>query len=122
VDNRDSLVPKVTPEEAAKLCDQNFGIGADGVIFVMPGVNGADYTMRIFNSDGSEPKVRVSPPFHHYTESYSMVVNIIFEAVVILIGSDSSLPPNCAKLCIVRWHSRITAFQSLLPIRCRFTM
>ncbi|KAJ1265912.1 hypothetical protein BS78_08G109800 [Paspalum vaginatum] len=57
VDNRDSSVPKVTPEEAAKLCDRNFGIGADGVIFVMPGVNGADYTMRIFNSDGSEPEM-----------------------------------------------------------------
>ena len=56
VDNRDSSVPKVTPEEAAKLCDRNFGIGADGVIFVMPGSNGAD---RIFNSDGSEPEVRV---------------------------------------------------------------
>jgi diaminopimelate epimerase len=52
-------VPKVTPEEAVKLCDRNFGIGADGVIFVMPGVNGADYTMRIFNSDGSEPEVCV---------------------------------------------------------------
>ncbi|KAK1627313.1 hypothetical protein QYE76_001628 [Lolium multiflorum] len=57
VDNRDSAVPKVTPEEAAKMCDRNFGIGADGVIFVMPGVNGADYTMRIFNSDGSEPEM-----------------------------------------------------------------
>lgn len=57
VDNRDSSVPKVTPEEAAKLCDRNFGIGADGVIFVMPGVNDADYTMRIFNSDGSEPEM-----------------------------------------------------------------
>ncbi|XP_062202471.1 diaminopimelate epimerase, chloroplastic [Phragmites australis] len=57
VDNRDSSVPKVTPEEAAKMCDRNFGIGADGVIFVMPGVNGADYTMRIFNSDGSEPEM-----------------------------------------------------------------
>ena len=40
-----------------KLCDRNFGIGADGVIFAMPGVNGTDYTMRIFNSDGSEPEV-----------------------------------------------------------------
>ena len=50
-------MPKVTPEEAAKLCDRNFGIGADGVIFVLPGVNGADYTMRTFNSDGSEPEV-----------------------------------------------------------------
>ena len=40
-----------------KLCDRNFGIGGDGVIFVMPGTNGADYTMRIFISDGSEPEV-----------------------------------------------------------------
>ncbi|KAL0866494.1 hypothetical protein Bca101_045612 [Brassica carinata] len=53
VDNRDSSEPKVTQEQAAKLCDRNFGVGADGVIFAMPGVNGADYTMRIFNSDGN---------------------------------------------------------------------
>ncbi|KAJ6299873.1 hypothetical protein OIU76_020800 [Salix suchowensis] len=33
VDNRDSSEPKITPEQAAKLCDRNFGIGADGVIF-----------------------------------------------------------------------------------------
>ncbi|MBA0809647.1 hypothetical protein Gohar_025283 [Gossypium harknessii] len=57
VDNRDSTEPRVTPEQAVKLCDRNFGIGADGVIFAMPGVNGTDYTMRIFNSDGSEPEM-----------------------------------------------------------------
>ncbi|KAJ3683995.1 hypothetical protein LUZ61_013159 [Rhynchospora tenuis] len=57
VDNRDSTEPRITPEQAVKLCDRNFGIGADGVIFVMPGTNGADYTMRIFNSDGSEPEM-----------------------------------------------------------------
>ncbi|EXB67890.1 Diaminopimelate epimerase [Morus notabilis] len=57
VDNRDSSEPRVTPEQAVKLCDRNFGIGADGVIFAMPGVNGTDYTMRIFNSDGSEPEM-----------------------------------------------------------------
>ncbi|KAK3016108.1 hypothetical protein RJ639_006352 [Escallonia herrerae] len=57
VDNRDSVEPRVTPEQAVKLCDRNFGIGADGVIFVMPGVNGTDYAMRIFNSDGSEPEM-----------------------------------------------------------------
>ncbi|PIN11194.1 Diaminopimelate epimerase [Handroanthus impetiginosus] len=56
VDNRDSVAPKITPEQAVKLCDRNFGIGADGVIFAMPGTNGTDYTMRIFNSDGSEPE------------------------------------------------------------------
>ncbi|KAK4432386.1 Type I inositol polyphosphate 5-phosphatase 8 [Sesamum alatum] len=49
--------PKITPEQAAKLCDRNFGIGADGVIFAMTGINGTDYTMRIFNSDGSEPEM-----------------------------------------------------------------
>ncbi|KAJ6362846.1 hypothetical protein OIU78_003107 [Salix suchowensis] len=53
----DSSEPKITPEQAVKLCDRNFGIGADGVIFALPGVNGTDYTMRIFNSDGSEPEM-----------------------------------------------------------------
>lgn len=53
------MEPKVTPEQAVKLCDRNFGVGADGVIFAMPGTNGTDYTMRIFNSDGSEPEVCV---------------------------------------------------------------
>ncbi|XP_042517443.1 diaminopimelate epimerase, chloroplastic-like [Macadamia integrifolia] len=57
VDNRDTLEPKVTPEQAVKLCDRNFGIGADGVIFAMPGIDGTDYSMRIFNSDGSEPEM-----------------------------------------------------------------
>ncbi|KAE8719047.1 hypothetical protein F3Y22_tig00109978pilonHSYRG00001 [Hibiscus syriacus] len=56
VDNRDSTELRITPEQAVKLCDRNFGIGADGVIFAMPGVNGTYYTMRIFNSDGSEPE------------------------------------------------------------------
>ncbi len=57
LDNRHSDQPLVSAEEAVKLCDRHFGIGADGVIFVLPAQNGADYTMRIFNSDGSEPEM-----------------------------------------------------------------
>lgn len=57
IDNRHSETPQITPEKAVKLCDRHFGIGADGVIFVLPGQAGADYTMRIFNSDGSEPEM-----------------------------------------------------------------
>ncbi|MGF1499738.1 MAG: diaminopimelate epimerase [Elainellaceae cyanobacterium] len=57
VDNRQQSTPRLTPEQAVKWCDRNFGIGADGVIFALPGENGADYTMRIFNSDGSEPEM-----------------------------------------------------------------
>lgn len=57
IDNRSSSTPVISPEQAIKLCDRHFGIGADGVIFALPGENGTDYTMRIFNSDGSEPEM-----------------------------------------------------------------
>ncbi len=57
IDNRSSSEPVVTPEQAVKLCDRHFGIGADGVIFALPGQDSTDYTMRIFNSDGSEPEM-----------------------------------------------------------------
>ncbi|OLP16538.1 diaminopimelate epimerase [Leptolyngbya sp. 'hensonii'] len=57
IDNRHQPVPCLTPEQAVALCDRHFGIGADGVIFALPGQDGTDYTMRIFNSDGSEPEM-----------------------------------------------------------------
>ena len=57
IDNRSSSTPVIAPESAIKLCDRHFGIGADGVIFALPGENNTDYTMRIFNSDGSEPEM-----------------------------------------------------------------
>jgi diaminopimelate epimerase len=57
IDNRSSSEPLLSQEEAVRWCDRHFGIGADGVIFALPGQNGADYTMRIFNSDGSEPEM-----------------------------------------------------------------
>ncbi|MEG4056404.1 MULTISPECIES: diaminopimelate epimerase [unclassified Microcoleus] len=57
IDNRHSSEPVITPEQAVDLCDRHFGIGADGVIFALPAQNDTDYTMRIFNSDGSEPEM-----------------------------------------------------------------
>ena len=57
IDNRSSSELIVSPEQAIKLCDRHFGIGADGVIFALPGLDGTDYTMRIINSDGSEPEM-----------------------------------------------------------------
>lgn len=39
-----------------KLCDRNFGIGADGVILILPSSK-ADLRMRIFNSDGTEAQM-----------------------------------------------------------------
>jgi diaminopimelate epimerase len=40
----------------ARLCDRRRGIGADGVIFILPSQS-ADYCMRIFNADGSEAEM-----------------------------------------------------------------
>ncbi|HON10966.1 MAG TPA: diaminopimelate epimerase [Chitinispirillaceae bacterium] len=42
--------------QAVKLCDRRRGIGADGIIFVLPSQK-ADLKMRIINSDGSEAEM-----------------------------------------------------------------
>jgi len=57
IDNRHHGKPIITPEQAIAMCDRHFGIGGDGVIFALPGKEGTDYTMRIYNSDGSEPEM-----------------------------------------------------------------
>ncbi|MDY7023508.1 MAG: diaminopimelate epimerase [Cyanobacteriota bacterium] len=57
IDNRHQSEPLITPKTAMQMCDRNFGIGANGVIFALPGTSDTDYTMRIFNSDSSEPQM-----------------------------------------------------------------
>lgn len=59
IDNRDQSEPRLTPAQAAHLCDRNRGIGGDGVIFLLPAPEDTnfDYRMRIYNSDGSEPEM-----------------------------------------------------------------
>jgi diaminopimelate epimerase len=48
-----SELPEGVDQLAIQLCDRNFGIGADGLVFILPSVK-ADFLMRIINSDGSE--------------------------------------------------------------------
>lgn len=43
-------------EKTKVLCDVHFGIGADGIIFILPS-DKADLKMRIFNNDGSEAEM-----------------------------------------------------------------
>ncbi len=57
VDNRHQSKLLLTVEQVIQSCDRNFGIGADGIIFALPGQADADYTMRILNADGSEPEM-----------------------------------------------------------------
>ncbi|HWQ89659.1 MAG TPA: diaminopimelate epimerase [Desulfitobacteriaceae bacterium] len=44
------------PQLARELCQRKFGIGADGLILVLPSTAAAA-RMRVFNSDGSEPEM-----------------------------------------------------------------
>jgi diaminopimelate epimerase len=39
--------------DAAALCDRHTGIGADGLMVLEPGADGADATMTLYNADGS---------------------------------------------------------------------
>lgn len=57
IDNTQSSEPIITPAQAIQLCDRNFGIGGDGVIMALPCQHDCAFTMRIFNSDGSEPQM-----------------------------------------------------------------
>ncbi len=49
----------VTPARAVELCDRRRGIGADGVLLVLPsgGVGGGAARMRVINADGSIPEM-----------------------------------------------------------------
>ena len=58
IDQRAEADPVLTPEQSAALCNRNFGIGGDGVIFALkPPSDDYDFSMRIYNSDGSEPEM-----------------------------------------------------------------
>lgn len=46
-------LPNNAAELAVSLCNRFFGIGADGLVYILPSERG-DYMMRIMNSDGTE--------------------------------------------------------------------
>ncbi|MCP4600146.1 MAG: diaminopimelate epimerase [Proteobacteria bacterium] len=56
-DRQGNISDKADPHDLAiGVCDRNFGIGADGLILVNNSSE-ADFKMRIFNEDGSEPEM-----------------------------------------------------------------
>lgn len=56
VDGRASGLPRDAAGLSRRVCDRHYGIGADGLIFVLSS-DKADFCMRIFNADGSEAEM-----------------------------------------------------------------
>lgn len=52
----DTSVIEDIRNNAVKICDRHFGVGADGVIFILPSKI-ADFRMQIINNDGSEAEM-----------------------------------------------------------------
>ncbi len=47
----------VAVERARRICDRHFGVGADGVLFLLPPRDGGAARMRVVNADGSVPEM-----------------------------------------------------------------
>jgi len=56
VDGIKENLPRDLARAALKMCDRHFGIGADGLVVILPSSR-ADIRMRILNSDGSEAEM-----------------------------------------------------------------
>jgi diaminopimelate epimerase len=48
---------EIDTELCKRMCDRHFGIGADGVLYILPGKDGSNVIMRIINADGSEAEM-----------------------------------------------------------------
>jgi diaminopimelate epimerase len=57
IDNRDRAI-SLTPEQVARLCHRQRGIGADGLMLLVPNSTGtADWSWDFYNSDGSRAEM-----------------------------------------------------------------
>jgi diaminopimelate epimerase len=56
VNGFDQSLPDDPGALARRVCDRRLGVGADGLVLVLPSA-AADFLMRVFNPDGSEPEM-----------------------------------------------------------------
>jgi len=56
IDNRAGKV-RLQPEQIVRICDRHRGVGADGILLLEKGSNGADFRMRYYNRDGGEAEM-----------------------------------------------------------------
>ena len=75
IDNRSERY-KLNSQDVAALCHRKFGVGADGLILLENGNQSVDFSIRYFNSDGSEASfcgngTRCAVAFAHHLQMIS---------------------------------------------------
>src|SRR5881227_3335032 len=56
IDNRAGEL-RLQPDQIVRICDRHHGVGADGILLLEKGSNGADFRMRYYNRDGGEAEM-----------------------------------------------------------------
>lgn len=56
IDNRSGQV-RLEADRITRICDRHHGVGADGILLLEKGSNGADFRMRYYNRDGGEAEM-----------------------------------------------------------------
>lgn len=71
------------PELAKRVCNRNFGVGADGLIFVEPGERGADLRWDFYNNDGSVAEMcgNASRCLGRWAEVKLQVAKLTFDSI-----------------------------------------
>ena len=92
---------------AKQVCDRHYGIGGDGVLYVLPS-DKADFRMRIFNTDGSEAEMCGNGIrcFARYLHDFGLTEK---EAFTVETGAGILVPRlqlEAGKVCASTWASR----------------
>ena len=91
LDEQTALSVKNPTVLAQKICDRRFGVGADGLVLLLPSAR-ADVRMRIINSDGSEAEMCGNAsrcvPLHMYRRGMCKKKNISLETLAGIIRTE----------------------------------
>ncbi len=123
---------------AKKMCDRHFGIGADGLLLLLPS-EVADYRMQIFNADGSEAEMCgnglrciVKFAFEHViggSELRDLIIETgagireahpsVWGGAVTSVRLGMGIPGMSVEDMILSSHQDVTIINETVPLSCK---
>ncbi|MBR4356213.1 MAG: diaminopimelate epimerase [Elusimicrobiaceae bacterium] len=110
LDGQTALSVKNASVLAQKMCDRRFGVGADGLVLLLPSAR-ADIRMRIINSDGSEAEMCGNAsrcvPLHLYRRGVCKKKAITLETLAGIIKTEI-IDETCGLVRVDMGRARLT--------------